>query len=198
MNQGDIHVVSTSRKTPATTHISRLASDFVIQMVNPYDLRAACEISTDYGEDHHTDEDGYTVLLQRKYDNCTEWFLRDLESIGVQEPLVVIIRPDGRWQFDDGHHRLAWALLNNVDIPVVFDKMGADEDVLDNVTCYQVARPDFNVRSNATEADVLISETESYLTNVADAQTDEFAVVIPSPRGQHRSKAKVGGKHRAT
>lgn len=191
-----------SRKHPATTHISRLAKDFVIQMVNPYDLRAACELSTDYGEEHSTDESGYTVLLQTKYENCTEWFLRNLESIGVQEPLVVIIRADGLWQFDDGHHRLAWALLNNVDVPVVFDQMYEGEEAIDSNMCFDVTHKindeAINVRSDATEADVF--EFENYHSSrLAEARTDEFAApVIPLPRGAHRSKAGVGGKHRAS
>lgn len=191
------------RKTPTTTtHISRLASDYVIQMVNPYELRAACELSTDYGEGHHTSEPGYTVLLQRKYENCTDWFLTNLEAIGVQEPLVVIVLPDGRWQFDDGHHRLAWALLNNVDVPVVFDdSMVEGDDILDNTTCFEVTRHGVTARHNTTEAELaaeeLIVETEHYLTNVTEAPTDEFIAVIPRQRrGSHRNKAKTGGKHR--
>lgn len=180
--------------TPATTHISRLATDYVIQMVNPYDLRAACELSTDYGEDHHTSESGYTVLLQKKYENCSDWFLTNLESIGVQEPLVVIIRRDGRWQFDDGHHRLAWALLNNVDVPVVFDELRPGEDLLDNATGYHVARPGVNARHDTTKES--LDEEAEELTNMAEAPTDEFLVQIPYQRGLHRTKAKTGGKHR--
>lgn len=187
------------RKAPHS-HISKLASQYTIQMVNPYDLRAACQESTDYGEGNDTADPEYTVLLQRKYENCTAWFLANLESIGVQEPLVVIIRPDGVWQFDDGHHRLAYALLNNVDVPVVFDEMREGEDVLDNVTCYKVARHGVTARHDTTEDEAeLVEETESYLTAIAEAPTDEFDLpVIPAPRGAHREKAKTGGKHRAS
>lgn len=198
-----MHAVTHHRKTPATTHISRLASDYVIQMVNPYDLRQACELSTDYGEDNTTSESGYTVLLQKKYENCTDWFLTNLAAIGVQEPLVVIIRPDGLWQFDDGHHRLAWALLNNVDVPVVFDDSMVEGDAIeDNLTCYYVTRHDVTARHDTTEADLadeaeeLIEQTENYLTNLAEAPTDVFLAVIPRPRGSHREKSKTGGRHR--
>lgn len=195
------HVVTQHRQTPATTHISRLAIDFTIQMVNPYDLKNACDLSTDLHQDgyeHLSMDTDFVVLLQRKYENCTDWFLMNLEALGVQEPLVVIILPDGRWQFDDGHHRLAWALLNNLDVPVVFDdSMVEGDDVLDNAMGYHVARPDVEARSYTTaDADELIIETETYLTNVADAVTDEF-MVIPRPRGSHREKAKTGGRHRA-
>lgn len=196
--------MSTSRHTPTTTHISRLAIDFTIQMVNPYDLKNACDLSTDLHQDgyeHLTMDSDFVVLLQRKYENCTDWFLTNLEALGVQEPLVVIILPDGRWQFDDGHHRLSWALLNNVDVPVVFDdSMVEGDNVVDNAMCYHVARPNVEARSYTTaDAVELIVQTETYLTNVADAATDEFMVPVPMPRnGKHRERAKGGGKHRAS
>lgn len=188
----------------ATTHISKLASlaDLVIQMVNPYDLKVACDYSTDYGPEKDAHEPGYVSLLQKKYGNCSDWFLHNLETLGIQEPLVVIVwkGPDGviRWQFDDGHHRLAWALLNNVDVPVVFDELQADEDVEDSDMFFRVGRPDVDEPHNMERQTVaLVQETETYLTNMAEAQTDEFlSIPVQRTLSGARKKSKAGGKHR--
>lgn len=185
-------------KSLATTHISKLADHYCIQIVNPYELKRACDLSTDLhqaGYEHLSMDSDFVVLLQKKYENCTEWFLTDLETLGCQEPLVVIILPDGRWQFDDGHHRLAWALLNNVNVPVVFDdSMIEGDDVLDNTTCYEVRRHGVVAEHDTTdEESILVSEAEEYL-EMMTSDTDEF--VIPVPRGRHRTGSKTGGKHR--
>ena len=179
------------RATP-TTHISKIASDFMIMEVDPYDLKESFDLSTDYGEDKDPHDSGFITLLQKKYGNCSDWFLENLASEGIIEPLVMIIRDDGLWQFDDGHHRLMWALLNNVPVPVVFAEMQPGQNHEEDDTFYRVARRDVEHRHYTTEADVLINETEDYLSNVAEAATDEF-VVIPVQRGRHRAE----GKHRA-
>lgn len=177
-----------------TTHISRIASDFTIQMVNPYDLKEAMDLSTDH-PDGTPHDPRFVTLLQRKYGNCTDWFLDNLESEGIKEPLVMIIRNDGLWQFDDGHHRLAWALLNNVEVPVVFAEMLPGMDIEDEHTGYYVSRHDVNERHDTTAeaAEELINEAEDYLHKVAEP-TNEF--IVPTPRLKPQ-RHRTGGRHRA-
>lgn len=116
------------------SHISTLASlhkSFCIQMVDPWDLFHAVDCSTDLREDlGYTMDEHFGELLDQKYENCTEWYLTNLATLGVQEPLVVIVRSDdGKWQFDEGHHRLSWALRNRIPlVPVIFDDSGADDE----------------------------------------------------------------------
>lgn len=114
-----------------TTHITSLASltHYCIQMVDPWDLFYALDCSTDLPS-HKSMDEHFGALLDRKYQNCTEWYLTNLATLGVQEPLVVIIRSDnGDWQMDEGHHRLSWALRSEIPfVPVIFDDSGADDE----------------------------------------------------------------------
>lgn len=131
-----------------------LAETFSIQMVNPILLWDSLDCSTDLAEDQEFIS-GFERLLMNKYESCTDWFRDNLLTLGQQEPVVVIIRTDGRWQFDEGHHRLADAMAEHRDLAVIFDDTNADDD---SVMCYQVARPDM------------------------EAYHDQIADFIPAPR----------------
>jgi hypothetical protein len=175
------------------SHISSLASNLAhicIQMVNPYDLKASLDLSTDLRHDMgQTMEEDFTVLLETKHGNCTEWFLANLTEVGIKEPIIVIIRGDnGLWQMDNGHHRLQWALLNNVDVPVVFDDTGMDDD---SHMEYYVTRPGVTANHETTAetmVDELVEETETYLSTAAEV----IETIAPNPKAR-----KKPGRHRA-
>lgn len=168
------------------THISVLANlhkEYCIQMVNPMDLFHAVDCSTDLPE-HMSMDEYFGELLATKYENCTEWYLTNLATLGVQEPVVVIIRSDGRWQMDEGHHRLAWAIYHEIPfIPVIFDDSGADDD---SVMGFLVARADAEVYHCST-GDFLRSQAETLAFGAVVGKSKK--VFIPRPRR--------GGRHRA-
>jgi hypothetical protein len=112
-------------------HLGSLAMQYphlYFQVVDPMELFNSLDWSTDLRSDYGDTMADFLELLLRKFENCTDWFLTDLALCGIQEPVVVIIRSDGRWQMDEGHHRLAWAMHNHYPVPVVFDDTGADDD----------------------------------------------------------------------
>jgi hypothetical protein len=156
-----------------TTHISSLANllnAYCIQMVNPLDLFYAVDCSTDL-PDSVMDEH-FGQLLTDKYENCTEWYKTNLATLGIQEPIVIIIREDdGRWQMDEGHHRLSWSMHHGIpEIPVIFDDSGADDE---SNMGFLVAR----------------ANVEAYHNMEVEELRDTEPVFIPTQRG---------GKHRAT
>lgn len=122
-------------------HLSALAlRGLTIMMVNPFDLRDALDASTDLRHDlGDTMEEDFPILLIDKEADQTAYFKHSLTVQGIQEPITIIIMPDGSWQMDDGHNRLKFGLLNNVDVPVVFDDTGAGED---STLRYEVERMD--------------------------------------------------------
>lgn len=155
-------------------HLTRLAEDpkLCIMLVNPYDLRDALDASTDLRhDDGDTMEDDFPVLMVEKHRSATRWFHDDLALLGVQEPVTIIIMRDGSWQLDDGHHRLMWCLLNNIDVPVVFDDTGAGED---STVRYEVQRIDV--------------EAFHYTEGIVHARTVRIAPVLPTPRARNRRK----------
>lgn len=188
-----------------TTHISSLANlhqSYCIQTVNAYDLRDALDCSTDLRHDEgDTMGEHFPVLMEKKAGGCSDWFFSNLASLGIQEPLVIIVRSDGRWQMDEGHHRLAWALLNNKDVPVIFDDSGADDD---SHVGYMVSRGNVDAYHNTTAEDDfdLLDDVESAFSKGA---TDQLAhntpkikgnrVFVPAPRGNVKHRA--GGRHRS-
>lgn len=111
-------------------HLNTLASrGFTMMMVNPFELRDALDASTDLRHDlGETMEEDFPVLLIEREAAQTPYFKHCLHSDGIRWPVVVIIMPDGSWQVDDGHNRLRFGLLNNVDVPVIFDDSGDGED----------------------------------------------------------------------
>lgn len=183
---------------PPTTHISSLAtiySAFCIQMVPARALAAALDCSTDLRHDlGDTMEEHFEELLDRKFAGCTDYFLNNLEELGIQEPIVVMIRSDnGRWQMDEGHHRLRWGLIDNREVPVIFCDCGMDDDCQMG---YLVTRRNTNVTHSTTEEDAyawaqVVAEQDEELL-IDNTPTDEFHQ-IPVQRGRHRK----GGKHRA-
>jgi hypothetical protein len=175
------------RRNP-TTHISSLANiyrEYCIQIVNPFDLRNALDCSTDLRHDlGDTMDEHFIPLLAYKYQSCSDWFTTNLACLGIQEPLCVIIRTDGRWQLDNGHHRLAWALLHNVEVPVIFDDSGLDDD---SDLSDRVSRTDIQTYHD-TIAEDLVTTAEMALVEQAEQYLHDTAQ-IPQPRrhGRHRA-----------
>lgn len=190
-----------------TTHISSLANlhqAFCIQMVNPFDLRDSLDRSTDLRHDlGDTMEKDFTVLLEHKWERCSDWFTTNLATLGIQEPLVVIIYSDGSWSMDEGHHRLAWALLHNVDVPVIFDDSGADDE---SHMGFLVSRANVDAYHHTIADDLLLvddvetsfpdtPETGAFLTQPAPEVKSE-TVFTPTPRG-NAGRHRAGGRHRS-
>lgn len=178
-----------------TTHISSLANlhaAFCIQMVDAYALRDALDTSTDLRHDlGDTMNEDFPVLLEKKWGNCSDWFTTNLATLGIQEPLVIIIYRDGLWCMDEGHHRLAWALLNNKEVPVIFDDSGADDE---SHMGYLVSR--VNVSAYHDTVDDLIEDVESAFTEGDAAEltyntpnVNDVSVFVPAPRGKGRHRA---------
>lgn len=196
--------MQTARRGP-TTHISSLANlhqAYCIQMVNAFDLRDSLDCSTDLREDlGDTMEETFPVLMEKKVESCSDWFFTNLATLGIQEPLVIIIRSDGRWQMDEGHHRLAWALLNNKDVPVVFDDSGADDE---SHMGFLVSRASVDAYHHTTDADLALLEdvesafadspvTGEQLAHNGEQIKSETAFIPSQSRGKHRSP----GRHRS-
>jgi hypothetical protein len=112
-----------------TTHVTMLvAAGHAIQYINAFDLKNALQASTDLRHDlGDTMDEHFPVLLDRKMEDCTDWFVTTWHTKGIQEPLIVIIEPDGTWTMNEGHHRLAWALLHDLDVPVYFDEVCGED-----------------------------------------------------------------------
>lgn len=180
-----------------TTHITLLASvyaEYCIQMIPARDVARAVDRSTDLRHDlGDTMEEHFGPLLDDKLATSSEFFLKNLAELGIQEPIVVIVRSDtGEWQMDEGHHRLRWGLINNTPLPVIFDDSGADDE---SQLGYLVARKNALCDHTTTEADAY-----AWAAQVAQME-DELLIQdslntgpIPAQRGRHRK----GGKHRAT
>lgn len=132
-------------------HLAMLAETINVQMVNPYILWDSLDCSTDLEGPNDFDIE-FASLLSRKFFACSPWFRENLRQIGIQEPIVIIIRSDGEWQMDEGHHRLADALFGYYDVPVVFDDSGSDDESL---MCFQVSREDVEAYHDTTEADLI-------------------------------------------
>lgn len=181
------------------THISSLASlhkNYCIQMVRPWLLLAALDCSSDLRHDlGDTMQEHFIELLRRKYEDCSDWWFTNLATLGIQEPLVIIIRSDGLWQMDEGHHRLAWALWHNIeDIPIIFDDSGADDD---SHMGYVVSRANVDAMHSMIPADAeLVNEIEEALvipiTDPLPEVKSTKAFIPPPRRGRHRA----GGRHR--
>jgi hypothetical protein len=188
-----------------TTHISSLANlhrAFCIQMLSPVDLYYSLDWSTDLedwakryrpvGHRPNMDTD-FADLLDHKYQNCSEWYKTNLANLGVQEPIVIIVRGDnGWWQMDEGHHRLSWSLRHRVPlVPVIFDDSGADDD---SHMGFLVARANVDAYHNTATEEFLMPQAAEMLVAETDEYLAQQTVFIPTPRaGRHRN----GGRHRA-
>jgi hypothetical protein len=161
-------------------------------MVDAFDLRDALDRSTDLyhdeGDTMHTD---FPVLLEKKIGNCSDWFLTNLEMLGIQEPLVIIIYSDGSWCMDEGHHRLAWALLNGKEVPVIFDDSGADDE---SNAGYMVSREDVSAYH-----DMVVDVESAFIGGPSGddlahnvQKVNDVSVFVPAPRGKGRHRA---GRH---
>jgi hypothetical protein len=182
-----------------TTHVTQLvAAGHAIQYVNAFELKNALQASTDLRHDlGDTMDEHFPILLDRKMEDCTDWFVNNLATRGIQEPLIVIIEPCGSWTMNEGHHRLAWALLHDLDVPVFFDESGCD----DSNASYMLSRYGIvATHSSTTEefitgaGEQLAEETDEFLSMRVSLDGDEVNL-IPTPRngGRHRD----GGRHRA-
>lgn len=65
-------------------------------------------------------------LLLDKWVEMDEMLIADLDLIGIESPILVDIEDDNTWTMVDGHHRLAWAIMRNAEVPVVFVTMDTD------------------------------------------------------------------------
>lgn len=99
----------------ATPH----AEDFIIQMIGANELIAVLDGSADC-----KDMSQFDALLARKYDECSELYLLDVELMGIEWPICVLIEKDGSWFMGDGHHRLAVASRWNMEVMVLFSTDG--------------------------------------------------------------------------
>lgn len=194
------------------SHISSLAANLrnlCIQMVDPWDIFYGVDCSTDLPESVYgataeiccrAMDEQFGTLLDRKYQNCTEWYLTNLATLGVQEPVIVIVRSDdGRWQFDEGHHRLSWSLRNDIPlIPVAFDDTGADDE---SQMGYLVSRVNVEAYHHTVMEEFLVPPAAERLfeepaDSVLTAQKHRGEITfIPRPRQPRRRDC--GGRHRA-
>lgn len=107
-------------------------------MMNPFELRDALDASTDLRHDlGDTMHEDFPILLIEKEKEQTPYFKHCVGRDGIRWPVVVVVMPDGSWQMDDGHNRLKFGLLNNVDVPVAFDHSGV-ADIEDSTLRYEI------------------------------------------------------------
>lgn len=59
-------------------------------------------------------------LMIEKFQNIPPRLLDDLDLIGIEKPILVTVDEEGYWCIVDGHHRLAWALTERRQVPVLF------------------------------------------------------------------------------
>lgn len=63
---------------------------------------------------------GFDDLMTKKYQEISPVLFDDLSIMGIESPILVDIEEDGSWYLTDGHHRLAWALVHDQPVPVLF------------------------------------------------------------------------------
>lgn len=173
-----------------TTHITSLAAlhrDFCIQMIPARELVKSLDASADLNSGQ-TMEEHFIPLLDRKEKNCSEWFRTNLVTLGIQEPLVIIVYPGNLWLLDNGHHRLAWGVLMDADVPVIFDDSGACDD---SNLAYLVARKEIEVYHNTIDDDFTTTAEIALVEEVIE----HLASIASIPR-QIRGRHRRGGKHR--
>lgn len=61
----------------------------------------------------------FDELMIDKYMEIDEALYADLDALGIENPILVEV-DEGRLIMTDGHHRLAWALVERATVPVVF------------------------------------------------------------------------------
>lgn len=64
--------------------------------------------------------EAFDDLMIEKFYRLPPRLLDDLEVMGIQKPVLVIVDEEGHWCLVDGHHRLAWALEQGFSVPVLF------------------------------------------------------------------------------
>lgn len=64
--------------------------------------------------------DAFDDLMIEKFQEIPPRLLDDLEMMGIETPILVSVEEDGSWVLVDGHHRLAWALVEKCQVPVFF------------------------------------------------------------------------------
>lgn len=102
-----------------------LDAGFDVQVLDAETLVASLDDSCDLptGKDMTCFDD----LLIFKFMEIPPRLYDDLEMMGIEQPVLVEVMPCGSWYFADGHHRLAWALVREKLVPVVFSTGEIDE-----------------------------------------------------------------------
>lgn len=79
-------------------------------------------------------------LMIDKYMEMDPLLIADLNVMGIENPILIEVE-EGRLIMTDGHHRLAWALIDDHPVPVVFihwdtDIFGLDKIISDGEVDY--------------------------------------------------------------
>lgn len=61
----------------------------------------------------------FDELMIDKYMEIDPILYADLDALGIENPILIEV-DEGRLIMVDGHHRLAWALVERATVPVVF------------------------------------------------------------------------------
>lgn len=111
---------------------------FAVQVFCAEDLASSLDDSGDlpWGKDMSYFDD----LMIDKYMEIDPLLVDDLNRMGIENPILVEVE-EGRLIMTDGHHRLAWALIEGKSVPVVFihwdtDIFGLDAIISDGEVDY--------------------------------------------------------------
>lgn len=66
------------------------------------------------------DMDSFDDLMTSKYQEIPPTLFDDLQMMGIESPIIIEVEAGDRWRLCDGHHRMAWALVHNRPVPVLF------------------------------------------------------------------------------
>lgn len=102
---------------------------FDIQIFEAEDLVAALDGS---GDLRTAGMDGFDDLMIEKYMDIDPLLYTDLNLLGIENP-IMIEAEDGELIMMDGHHRLAWAIVEKQPVPVVFIHWDTDIFGLDKI-----------------------------------------------------------------
>lgn len=77
-------------------------------------IDSACDLPTGKTMEYFDD------LMILKYQEIPQDMINDLGMMGIETPILIDVELDGAWNLTDGHHRLAWALVHEQPVPVIF------------------------------------------------------------------------------
>lgn len=106
------------------------SAGFEVQVFRAEDLVESLDDSADLpaGKDMSYFDD----LMIDKYMEIDPLLIDDLNLMGIESPILIEVE-EGRLIMSDGHHRLAWALIETQPIPVVFIHWDTDILTLDKI-----------------------------------------------------------------